>query len=121
MTLLNLTAVQLGQGGGSPSNLTSALTALGSNTGVLFPNTGREILVVSVGSTPTTPTSDIGTTVQGQSVPGVSGGALPTSAISILGPWPSQYDRQDGTLDVEIDFSAQTNVSVALLHIPGVN
>jgi hypothetical protein len=120
MSLLTLTAVNLSQGGADPTNLTAQLVSLGSNTGVKFTNTGREILIVSVGATPTTPTSDIGTTVQGQTVPGVSGGALTATAISILGPYPSQYDKQDGTSQVEVDFSSQTSVSVALVHIPGV-
>jgi hypothetical protein len=120
MTLLALTATNLTPGGLSPTNLSALLAALGSNTGVTFPNSGREILVVSLGTTATTPTSQIGTTVQGQPVTGESGGALTVSVISVLGPYPSQFNKQDGTNTVEVDFSSQTNVSVALVRVPGV-
>ncbi|MEV5710176.1 hypothetical protein [Actinoallomurus sp. NPDC052274] len=118
MALLTLTAQPLQKA--LPLNLTGALVSLGANTGVTFVNTGREILAVSVGATPTTPTSDIWLTIQGQSVPGVSGGPLATNAIALLGPWPSQFNRTDGSYQVQVDFSAQTNVSVALLQVPGV-
>ena len=120
MSLLALTATRLTPGGLSPTNLTAALTALGSNTGVTFPNTGREILLVSSGSSPTTPTSKIGTTVQGQAVASEVASALATTAWSSLGPYPSQFDAQDGTQTVEIDFSSSTNISVLLIQIPGV-
>ena len=105
----------------TPTNVTTALTALGANTGVLFPNTGREILVISTGTTATTGTSDIGITVQGQAVPGVTSGALAVSSISVLGPWASQFDRTDGSYDVEVDFSSAAGVSVALLQMVGVS
>jgi hypothetical protein len=121
MSLLTLTQTSLTQGGLTPTNLTSALTSLGANTGVLFVNNGRVALFVSVGTTATTATSDIGLTIQGQSVSGQSSGALPTSAISILGPWPSQFNKTDGTNDVQIDFSSSTGITLALVYMPGVN
>ncbi len=125
MSLLTLTPTVLAAGGGSPSNLTALLAAgaLGSNTGVLFTNSGREILVVQTGSGgSTTVTSDIGTTVQGQTVPGVApGSAQAASTIQLYGPYPSQYDRQDGTSDIEVDFGTAANVEgVVLLYLPGV-
>ncbi len=119
MTLLTLTATPVTKA--APLNLTALLTSLGANTGVLFTNTGRELLLVSVGATPTTPTSDIGLTIQGQTVPGVSGGALATTAISCLGPYPSQFNKTDGTYEVEIDFSSNTSVLVALIQMVGVS
>jgi hypothetical protein len=118
--LLTLSPVNLIAGATAPVQLTSALQALSTNTGVLFVNNGRVILVVSVGSTATTATSQIGVTIQGQAVAGVSSGALTTNAISFLGPWPVQFDRTDGSFDVEVDFSSSTNVSVALINVPGV-
>lgn len=102
-------------------NLTSLLTSLGSNTGVSFVNTGREFLVVSVGSTATTLTSDIFLTIQGQTVSPASTGPLATSAISVLGPWPSQFNKTDGSYTVEVDFSSTTGVTVALLQMVGVS
>lgn len=120
MATLALTATPLGKAA-SPVNVTAAFTSLGTNTGVTFTNTGREFLVINVGSTPTTATSDIGLTIQDQTVPGVSSGALATSAISILGPWPSQFDKTDGTYTVQVDFSANTGVSVALMQMVGVS
>jgi hypothetical protein len=119
VSLLTLNPVQATKA--LPLNLTEALVPLGSNTGVLFTNTGRELLVVSVGTTATTATSQIGLTIQGQTVPGVSSGPLDVSAISVLGPWPSQFDRTDGTYQVEVDFSSATDVSVALIQMVGVS
>ena len=80
--LLTLTPSTLVVAGTSAVNLTTALTALGTNTGVLFVNNGRRVLAVQLGTTATTATSQIGTTVQGQAVTGVSSGALTVSAIS---------------------------------------
>lgn len=119
MALLSLTAAPLSTKG-QPTNLTSALVSIGANTGVLFTNTGRELLVVSVGATPTTLTSDIFLTIQGQAIPGVSSGALAVSAISVLGPWPSQFNKTDGSFQVQVDFSSSASISVALLQVPGV-
>lgn len=125
MALLTLTPISLVAGGGSPTDLTAALTAspLGANTGILFQNTGHEVVFVQTNATAggTTVTSDIGTKVQGQTVPGVSGGTQPVSDIRMYGPFPSQYDVQDGTEDVEIDFGTPANVSgVVVVKIPGV-
>ena len=120
MTILTLTPVNLVAGGASPTSLTDNLTSIGSNTGIKFQNTGREVIAVVTTGT-TTVTSDIGTTVQGQAVPGVSGGTLAGSKTYLLGPFPSQYDVQDGTNDVEIDFGTPANISgIACLHLPGV-
>ena len=118
--LLTLTPSTLVVAGTSAVDLSSALTPLGTNTGVLFVNNGRRVLAISLGTTATTATSQIGTTVQGQTVAGVSSGALAVSMINILGPWPIAFDRTDGSFDVEIDFSQSVSVSVALLEIPGV-
>lgn len=123
MSLLVLTPIVLTPGGGSPLNLTAALAAspLGSNTGIKYVNTGKETVYVQTGvGGSTTETSDIGTTVQGQAVPGI----VATEAASLiyrLGPYPSQYNLTDGTRDVEIDFGTPANVSgVVVVQQPGV-
>lgn len=121
MSLLTLTQTSLTQGGASPTNLTTSFTSLGANTGVKFANNGRVALFVQVGGTATTATSDIGVTVQGEPVTGQSSGALTVSDISVLGPWPSQFDKTDGTNDVQVDFDVQAGVSVALIYMPGVD
>lgn len=118
MALLTLTPTLLAKT--LPVNVTAAVASLGANTGVTFVNTGRELLVVSVGATPTTLTSDIFLTIQGQSVSGASSGALTANAISILGPWPSQFNKTDGSGLVQVDFSSSASISVALLQVPGV-
>lgn len=121
MTLLTLNPSSLMIGAGNPLNLTAALVSLGSNTGVTFVNSGRELLVVSLGSTATTLTSDIGLTIQGQTVPGVSSGALAANDITVMPPYPLQFNRTDGSGLIQVDFSSSVNVSVALLHVPGVS
>lgn len=123
MSLLTLAPVTLTPGGGNPQDITDGFTSLGSNTGVLFQNTGREVLLVMTNSTgPSAVTSEIGTTVQGQAVPGVAPGSpQPASKLFAYGPYPSQYDKQDGTSDVEIDLGTVANITgVLLLRIPGV-
>ena len=121
MSLLSLSPVSLAGSIVTPEDLTTLLSGspLGSNTGVLFANSGRVVLAVSVTAT-TTVTSDIGTTVQGQTVPGIQA-TLSSAGTYLLGPFPSQFNRQDGTSDIEIDFGTPGNVTgVALLFIPGV-
>lgn len=122
VTLQTISPTQLAVGGAGPLDLTTALAAspyTSSNTGVLFTNTGRVVLVVQA-SAATTVTSDIGTTVQGQTVPGVTGN-IAAAGIYFYGPYPSQYDKQDGTADVEVDFGTPASVTaVLLLAIPGV-
>lgn len=119
MALLSLTPTALGKS--SAVNVTTLLQSLGANTGVLFPNTGREFLVVSMGTTASTGASDIFITIQGAAVGSVTSGALTTSAISFIGPWSSQFDKTDGTYDVEVDFSSSAGISVALMQYVGVS
>lgn len=119
MALLTLTPNALGKA--AAVNVTNLLATLGANTGVLFPNTGREFLVVSQGTTASTAASDIFITIQGAAVGSVTSGALGTSAISIIGPWSSQFDKTDGSLNVEVDFSSSAGISVALMQMVGVS
>lgn len=126
MSLLTLTPIELAAGGGTPFDLTAELAAspLGSNTGILFANTGRELVIIQTDSTAggTTVTSDIGTQVLGQTVPGITpASALPVSDITILAAFSSEYDRQDGSRDVEIDFGTPANVTgVVVVRPPAV-
>lgn len=102
-------------------NLTTLLAALGSASGVQWSNTGRELLYVSVGTTPTVVTENIGATVLGQAVtaPTVN---LAASTVYLLGPYPSAYNQPStGSNQVYLDFSVSTNVSVALVQMQGVS
>jgi len=123
MALLTLTPTQLTPGGGGPTNLTAALAAspLGANTGVVFQNDGKTIVFVQTNATgSTTVTSDIGVTIQGQAVPGVQVSEA-LSLIYMFGPYPSQYNRQDGTNNLEIDIGTPANVAgVVAIRVPGV-
>ena len=106
----------LGVGGVVP-----ALQALTGFTGVLWSNTGREILYISVGATATVITENIGTLVLGQAVtaPTVS---LSASTIYVVGPFASAYDEPSSGINaVWVDFSSVATAQVALLQIPGVS
>jgi hypothetical protein len=126
VSLLTLFPLALTPGGGSPLDVTAALAAspLGANTGILFANTGRETVYVQTNATAggSSVTSDIGVTVQGQTVPGVApGSAQAPSKILRYGPFPSQYNKQDGTNNVQIDFGTPANISaVVVVRQPGV-
>lgn len=122
VALLTLTPVSLDIGGAAPVDLTADLAAspLGSDTGVVFPNDLRSFLIVQA-TAATTVTSDIGLTVQTEQVPGVSGN-IAAAGIYMYGPYPSQYDRTDGSTDIEVDFGTPASVSgVIVLHVPGVS
>ena len=108
----------------TPTNfagVTQSLTALTGYTGVSWNSTGRELLVVVVGSTATTITGNIGTTVGGQAVSSYSW--TPTvSQTTTYGLFPSYFNEpSSGTNAIWIDFSSVTNVSVQLLQIQGVS
>lgn len=116
MSRLPLTPAVCGYAG-----VVQTLTALTGSTGVSWSNTGREILVVSVGSTATTITENIGAQVLGQGVTAFS--ETPgTTATTTYGPFPAVFDQPaSGTNQIYLDFSSVVNVSVQLLQIPGVN
>lgn len=113
-----LTPTVLGTGA---TNLTTALAALGSATGVQWSNTGKEVLYVSVGATPTTVTENIGVTVLGQGVTAPTV-ALSANTVYAIGPFPSAFNQpSSGTNQIFLDFSSSTAVSVALVQLPGVS
>lgn len=125
-SLLALTPVDLNPGGGPATSLTAALATspLGAgNTGITFPNTGQEVVYVQTAATSggTTVTTDIGTTVEGQPVPGIEQDEA-ASTIEMFGPFESVFNKQDGTNDVELDFGTPANVTgVVVVRQPGVS
>lgn len=120
MTLLTLTPTpQPRTGSSAPVNLTSLMAAgtLGSNTGVSFVNTGREVLFVNVAAGGSTCSIAIGTTIEGQAVASLTP-TLTASAINVIGPFPSDENQPGGTMT--ITFGTPANVTVALLQNSGV-
>lgn len=120
MTILTLTpTVQPRTGSTAPLNLTALLAAgsLGSNTGVSFANTGKEVLYFQLGSSASTDVVAIGATVEGQSVTAIN--ESPTvSAISMVGPFDSDEDQPGGT--IQVTFGTPANVTgVALVQNAG--
>lgn len=85
--------------------------------GCAFRNSGKQVLHVKNASAgPVTVTLQIGRTVQGQTV------TAPTATVAagtdkFFGPFPDDYDQQDGTDNVYVDFSAVASVTVAALGI----
>ena len=90
----------------------------------MFPNTGKEVVFVQTNATAggTDGAVDIGTTIQGQTVPGGPGGIQPrvgdpdVRAVPVA-VRPARRHRQN----VEIDFGTPANVSgVVVVRMPGV-
>jgi hypothetical protein len=118
MTLLTTLTAQVPS---SATGLVPSYTSLGTNTGLTFPNTGREWIEVVTTGTTTTVTEKIGKTVQGQTPPGIAVVIAATTPAPVkLGPFPADFNLP-GTSTVELDFSANTGVSVALFRMPGVS
>lgn len=120
MSLLTLTPTQLPRTGASaPLNLTSLLsgTTLGSNTGVTWASTGKEFLAIQLGSSASTCSIVIGTTIEGQAVSPLTP-TLVTSAINVLGPFPT-----DETLNgaMTVNFGTPANITgICLIQFVGV-
>lgn len=115
--LLTPAVARLVLGGKSLTVLTAAFEPLGVNSGVSWKNTGREILLVSVGSTPISLSSRIPIRIHGEPVEPQPSGELAANAIWIVGPYDSQFDEQASD-NVTIDFSSTAGVSVALIRVP---
>jgi hypothetical protein len=89
-------------------------------TGVQWQNTGREVLAIINGATPSTATINFGVTVEGQPVTAYST-PLPTSNTTpqFLGPFsPAHFNNPDG--NIYIDLSSVTGLTLAVLQEPGV-
>lgn len=117
MTLLTNLAAQIPV----PAGLVPTYTSLGSNSGLTFQNTGREWIEVVTTGTATTVTEKIGRLVQGQAVVAPTTNVVATTPAPVkFGPYPSDYNQPSSNV-VELDFSANTGVSVALFRMPGVS
>lgn len=121
MTFLTLNATpQSRPGSGQPLNLTTLLAdgALGSNSGVEFMNSGREVLYVQQGTAASTITVTIGATVEGQAVNSIQFSGV-ASDIVMIGPFNSDFDVQPGSL-VQVTFGTPADVTgVALVSNVG--
>jgi hypothetical protein len=118
---LNLTPTQQPKTGATaPVNLTSLLAAgsLGSNGGVTFTNSGREVLYVQQGTAASTIVVAIGTTVEGEPVTSLTYAGV-VSDIQVIGPFNEDEDFQPGDI-IEITFGTPANITgVALLQNTG--
>lgn len=101
----------------TPLNLTALLAPIGSNTGVQFTNTGREVLYVEQGTAASEIVVAIGTTVEGEAVNSVTFAGV-ASDIQVIGPFDQAFNQSDGT--VQVTFQTPANVAgVALVANSG--
>jgi hypothetical protein len=119
MSLLTLTPTQQARTG-TPVNLTALLAAgsLGSNTGVEFTNSGREVLYVQQGTAASTIVVNIGSTVEGEPVTPITYSGV-VNDIQVVGPFNADEDFQPGAI-IEVTFGTAANVTgVALVENTG--
>lgn len=90
-------------------------------TGFQWSNTGREVVAIVNGATASNYTINIGTTIEGQAVTAITG-ALPTSNTDpiFFGPFPRDFQQNDGLNSIYIDLSSVATVTVAIFQMPGV-
>lgn len=103
-------------GSNAPLDVTAGLTAgalTAGAAGVQFANTETEVLKVSVGTGPVTATVNIGTEVEGKTVPGLQFDLPTTGHVYELGPFPLDEDQSGG--DITVDFDTPANVAGVLL------
>ena len=116
MTTMTLTATpqaKPGPASATPLNLTTLLASIGSNTGVVFKNSGREVLYVQQGTSTSTMVVAIGSTVEGQAVTSITYNGV-ASDIQMIGPFDSAFNDSNG--NVTVTFGTQANISgVALV------
>jgi hypothetical protein len=118
MTTMTLTATPQPRAGNgaTPANLTTLLAAggLGSNTGVQFENSNREVLYIEQGTAKSDFTVSIGTTILGQAVQSITYTGV-VSDIQFIGPFDTLFDVQPGDW-IEVTFATPANVTgVALV------
>jgi hypothetical protein len=118
MTLMTLTATPQPRAGNgaTPVNLTTLLAAgsLGSNTGVQFQNSNREVLYIEQGTAVSNFTVAVGTTVEGQTVQSITYTGV-ASDIQFIGPFDTLFDVQPGDW-IEVTFATAANIAgVALI------
>lgn len=120
MTYLTLTATPQSRAvaGNTPVNLTSLLTAgaLGSNSGVEWQNTNREVLYVQQGTAASDVTVAIGATVEGEPVTSITYTGV-ASAIQVIGPFDT-VEESAGM--IQVTFATPADITgVALLSNSG--
>jgi hypothetical protein len=118
MARLALTPTQLTKA--SILQVTANLQSLGSNTGVQWVNSGREFLIMVLGSTASTLTENIELTIQGASVVAPTA-VLTVSATQIVGPFSTQFNSTDGANNIFLDFSSTVGLQVMLCQMVGVS
>jgi hypothetical protein len=101
-------------------NASAVIPATGAGNGIMFNNIPSQTqLGISLGSTACTATVQVGM----EGLPGLSPTTysivLPTSAISFIAGFHSVI-HQAGTVQIQIDFSSNTNLVVALFLDPVV-
>jgi hypothetical protein len=85
-----------------------------------WPNNGTQLLQVKNASgSPITVTFPIPVTVDGQAVASKTVSVPATTGDRLIGPFPVQYNQLNG--DLNVDFSAVTSVTVALLQFTPVS
>lgn len=122
MTLMTLTATPQARAGNgaTPLNLTTLLAAgsIGSNTGIVFTNSNREVLYVQQGTAASTIVVAIGTTVEGEPVASITYAGV-ASDIQMIGPFDTDIDEEPGNL-IQVTFGTPANiVGVALVANSG--
>lgn len=122
MTFMTLTATPQPRAteASTPLNLTSLLAAggLGSNTGVEFTNSNREVLYVEQGTATSTVVVAIGTTVEGEPVTSITYAGV-ANDILMIGPFDTDIDTEPGNL-IQVTFGTPANIAgVALVSNSG--
>jgi hypothetical protein len=121
MSLLTLTPTQQPKtSAAAPLNLTTLLAAggIGSNTGVEWVNSGREVLYVQQGTAASTVVVSIGTEVEGEPVTSITFAGT-ANDILVIGPFNADEEFQPSDL-IEVTFGTPANISgVALLQNVG--
>lgn len=116
MTFLTLTATpQPGTGANAPLNLTALLAAgaLGSNTGVEFTNSNREVLYVEQGATATSIVVTIGTEIEGEPVQSKTYAGV-DSGIQMIGPFDTDFDVEPGD-QIQVTFTTAADITAVAL------
>jgi hypothetical protein len=106
-------------GGLSIYNVTSNASSPGANTGVTFTNDGQSFLIFVNGTTASTATMKIASTVEGQGVANATA-TIPVSATSVLGPFNADFSAGFGGT-VEVDLSSTTGLTVLLAKYLGTH
>ena len=120
MTNMTLTATPQPRASSTstPLNVTTLLASIGSNTGVQFANSNREVLYVQLGTAASTIVVAIGATVEGEPVTSVTYNGV-ANDLMLIGPFDTVEDTEPGNL-ITVTFGTAANVSgVALVANAG--